>query len=177
MEENKKENKELEKLHKELQDCKVKCDEYLNGWKRERADFLNHKKEEIERIGTVIKYANEEIILKILPILDNVYLAESHAPEELKNNKWINGFLQIKKQLSDFLAKEGIEHIEVIGKPFDPNTMEAVEEIENSGERVSAESSGESASAVEAGTVVEEIQRGYTLHGKLIRPAKVKISK
>lgn len=131
------------------EDLQKKCEEYLNGWKRERADFLNYKKEEMERIGNLAKYANEELILKLLPILDNLCLAEQHVKDE--------GVAQIKKQLEDFLAKEGIEHVEVVGKPFDPNTMEAVE------------GSGE--------TVLEEVQRGYTLHGKLIRPAKVKLSK
>ncbi len=163
----------IEELQKDLEEAKAKCEEYLNGWKRERADFLNYKKDEMERIGQLMKYANEELILKIIPILDNICLAESHVPEELKNSStsspqtanWIDGFLQIKDQLQAFLKKEGIESIEVIGKQFDPNLMEVVEEV--SGGRASAE----------AGVVVEEVQRGYTLHEKLIRPAKVKISK
>lgn len=162
---------EIEGVKKQLEEAKVRCEEYLNGWKRERADFLNYKKEEMERIVQLVKYANEEIILKLLPVLDNLCLAEKHIPD---NEEFKNGFEQIKKQLSDFLQKEGIEAIEIIGKPFDPNLMEAVEETvrsqssqENSGERVSAES----------GTVVEEVQRGYLLNGKLIRPAKVKVSK
>jgi len=162
-----KEDKKEEKLS-ELEELKKKCEEYLAGWKRERADFLNYKKEEMERIGQLVKYANEEIILKILPILDNICLAESHVPEDNKNNAWIDGFLQIKKQLFDFLAKEGIEHIEVMGKPFDPATMEAAGEAEGTEQ-------GRSTSGAEI--VSEEIQRGYTLHGKVIRPAKVKIMK
>ena len=76
--------REVEELKKELEDAKAKCEEYLNGWKRESADFLNYKKDEMERIGQLVKYANEEIILKIIPILDNIYLAESHVPEEFK---------------------------------------------------------------------------------------------
>ena len=144
--------KKVEKISKE--------EEYLNGWKRERADFLNYKKEEMERIGQLVKYANEEIILKILPILDNFYLAEKHLPE---NPKFADGFAQIKNQLCDFLQKEGIEPIEVLGKPFDPNTMEAVGEAEAEGG--------------DEGTIVEEVQRGYTMHGKLIRPAKVRVTK
>jgi molecular chaperone GrpE len=158
-----------EKLKKDLEDCKAKCEEYLNGWKRERADFLNYKKDEMERIGQLAKYANEEIILKIIPILDNICLAESHVPDELKNNpsassgqvKWIEGFLQIKKQVSDFLAKEGIEAIKTIGEKFNPNFMEVVEEVEGK----------------ESGVVVEETQKGYTMYGKIIRVAKVKVSK
>src|SRR5438552_1862464 len=63
----------------ELEELKKKSEEYLNGWKRERADFLNYKKDEMERIGSLMKYANEEIILNILPILDSIYLAEKHS--------------------------------------------------------------------------------------------------
>lgn len=133
----------------EIEDLKAKCEEYLNGWKRERADFLNYKKEEMERIGSLIKYANEEIILNLLPVLDNLSLAANHIKDP--------GIDQIKKQLEDFLSKEGIEPVKTIGEKFDPNTMEA---MEGEGE-----------------TVLEELQRGYTMHSKLIRPAKVKVSK
>ena len=143
----------------ELEQLKSKSEEYLNGWKRERADFMNYKKDEMERIGQLVKYANEEIILNILPILDNLSLAEAHIKDQ--------GLTQIKKQLEDFLAKEGIEPIEVVGKPFDPNIMEIVEEVEN----IRGPSSDKS------GTVVEETQKGYTLHRKIIRVSKVKISK
>jgi len=143
-----------------MEELQKKSEEYLNGWKRERADFLNYKKDEAERIGQLVKYANEEIILKLLPILDNLCLAENHIKDE--------GVTQIKKQLEDFLKKEGIEPIEVLGKPFDPNTMEAV----------GAASQSEASLAPEGReTVSEEVQRGYTLNGKLIRPAKVRVTK
>lgn len=139
----------------EIEKLKAKCDEYLNGWKRERADFLNYKKDEMERIGQLAKYANEEIIINLLPILDNLCLAAKHI-----NDPGVN---QIKKQLEDFLKKEGIEAIETLGKKFDPNTMDAIEDVQ--------------AQEGESGVVIEELQRGYTMHGKLIRPARVKISK
>lgn len=151
----------------ETEELKKKCDEYLNGWKRERADFLNYKKDEMERIGQLVKYANEEIILKLLPILDNLCLADSHIKDE--------GLDQIKKQLEDFLKKEGIEAIEVVGKKFDPATMESVGESESSPSPELGEKLGETPAI--SGTVAEEVQCGYTMHGKLIRPAKVKISK
>lgn len=153
----------IEEVKKQLEEAKGKCEEYLNGWKRERADFLNYKKDEMERIGNLIKYANEEIILNIIPILDNICLAESHVPDELRDTNWLEGFSAIKKQLSDFLSKEGIEAIETFGKRFDPNFMEVVEEVKSEGE--------------DSGVVVEESQKGYTMHGKLIRVAKVKVSK
>ena len=156
---------EIEEVKKELENAKAKCEEYLSGWKRERADFLNYKKDEMERIGQLVKYSNEELILKIIPILDNIYLAESHVPEELKENNWIEGFNQIKNQLCDFLKKEGIDPIKTIGEKIDPNTMEATEEVVGS------------PTPHISGIVVEEIQRGYTMCGKIIRVAKVKISK
>jgi molecular chaperone GrpE len=165
-------NNEVEELKKELENAKAKCEEYLNGWKRERADFLNYKKEEMERIGQLVKYANEEIILKIIPILDNICLAarQNFSSENLDGQEspriksFFDGLEQIKKQLEDFLAKEGIEAIEVIGKEFDPNLMESVGETPNT-------------QNLPPNTVSEETQRGYTLHGKVIRPAKVKIAK
>src|SRR5437762_4927681 len=93
----------------EIQKYKDQAEEYLNNWKRERADFLNYKKEEIERIGLLATYTKEETILKMLPILDSIYWAEKHVPEELKNHNWVEGFLQTKKQIDAFLQKEGIE--------------------------------------------------------------------
>jgi len=151
------ENKKL----KELEEIKKKCAEYLCGWKRERADFLNYKKEEVERISQLAKFANEDLILKLLPVLDNMCLAVEHIEDE--------GVQQIKKQLEDFLKEQGIEALETINKPFDPATMEAVGETESPDRRMSEDA--------EPGTVIEEVQRGYTMHGKVIRPARVKISK
>jgi len=147
-------NKKTDKKSTELEQLKEKCEEYLSGWKRERADFLNYKKEESDRISGVVKFSNENLLLRLLPILDNFNLAVNHADQ---NDESIKGFMLIKKQVEDLLIKEGIEQIETSGKPFDPNTMEA---IEGDGE-----------------TVSEELQKGYTMNGKLIRPAKVKTIK
>jgi len=159
-----------EKLKKELEELKKQKEEYLNGWKRERADFLNYKKEEMERITELIKYANEELILKMLPILDNFEVAARQnfplenlsGQEKEKVNKFIQGFLQIKQHLKDFLKSQGIEEIKTIEEKFNPQFHESVGEVEGKGE---------------AGLIVEEIQKGYTLFGKVIKPAKVKISK
>jgi molecular chaperone GrpE (heat shock protein) len=60
----------------------------------------------MERIGDLAKYANEELILKIIPILDNIYLAFTHVPAELKDSNWIVGFIKIKDQLADFLSNQ-----------------------------------------------------------------------
>lgn len=150
-------------LQKKLEDCQKKREEYLAGWQRARADFLNYKKEEMERIKEILKYGNENLILKILPILDNFEKAEKEIPDDKKNDKLLEGILQIKTQFQDFLKNQGIEEIKTVGEKFDPNFQEVVQEIEKAD--------------CESGTVIEETQKGYILNGKVIRPAKVKVAK
>src|SRR3989344_6428792 len=162
-----KEEQPSDSAQNKLQEIEKRCEEYLNNWKRSAADFINYKKDEVERIGFLAQYAKEDTILKILPILDSFYLAEKQLPENLKKGEggtpqsieWTKGFLQIKNQITEFLKKEGLEEIETIGKPFDPEIMEAVGEA-NSEEQMAS------------GTVVEELQKGYKMGEKILRPAK-----
>ncbi|OGZ23165.1 MAG: nucleotide exchange factor GrpE [Candidatus Nealsonbacteria bacterium RIFCSPHIGHO2_12_FULL_38_18] len=154
---------ESEGTKKKLSECLCKREEYLDGWKRERAGFLNYKKEELERLGGLMKYANEGLILKFLPILDNFHIAEKEIQEELRKDKCVEGLLSIKSQIMDFLKKQGVEEIKSIGEKFDPNFMEAVGEIETKEK--------------ENGVVAEEVKKGYLFQGKIIRPVKVKVAK
>ena len=160
-----------EDLKKKLEDCEKQKAEYLSGWQRERADFLNYKKEEMERIGELLKYANEEFVLKILPILDNCEIIENKLPDNLKNDENIKGLLLVKKQIMDLLKNWGIEPIRTIGEKFDPNLHEVIEEIEVKDNGSTGSPQGES------GIIIEEIQKGYKTNGRLLRPAKVKIVK
>ena len=98
-----KEKLNSEELEKKIEELEKQKDEYLTGWQRARADLLNYKKEEMERIGELVGYATEELILKILPILDNFEIAEKKLPEDLKNDNNVKGLLQIKNQILDFL--------------------------------------------------------------------------
>lgn len=148
----------------EIKELKEKCEEYLNGWKRERADFINYKKEEMERIAGLIKYSTEELILKLLPILDNFYIAEQHLTEEDRKNGHICGLLQIKQQLEEFLKNNEVEEVKAkIGDKFDPNIHEALEEIV--------------AKDKESGIIIDVANKGYISNGHLLRAVKVKISK
>lgn len=157
------ENIKIEKIKKELKECQELGQEYLTGWQRARADFINYKKEEEERIKRLLEWQKENLILKILPILDNFQLAEENLDEGLKKQQNVSGLRQIKKQLEEFLKTQGAEELDVLDKEFDPNTSEAVEEIEKKD--------------VQAGIVLEIIQKGYCLNGKIIRPAKVVVNK
>ncbi len=158
-----KEDKILEEIKKKLEECEKKTVEYLAGWQRTRADFLNYKKEEMEKVKGLLGYASEEWVLKILPILDNFEVAKKRIPENLKNDETIKGFMQIKTQIQDFLKNQGVEEIECLGKKFDPNLYEVVGEVEIKNK--------------EAGIVIEEVQKGYTINSRLLRPVKVKVAK
>ena len=153
---------DLEKIKKELEECQKQKEEYLAGWQRARADFLNYKKEEMERVVELLKYGAEEYVSRILLILDNFEIIESKLPEKAKDDENIKGILQIKNQLSDFLESQGVEEIKAVGEKFDPNWHEVAEEVADDGL---------------SQTIVEEVQRGYKINGRLLRPAKVKIIK
>jgi len=163
MEDKKTKKENPEDLKKKLEECQKQKEEYLAGWQRARADFLNYKKEEMERIKKLVEYASEELILKTLPILDSFDIAEKKIPDDLKKNENVKGILQIKKQILDSFKKQGVEVMETLGDKFNPDFQEAVEEIEKEG--------------TEPGIVLEEVQRGYTISGRVLRPAKVKVSK
>src|SRR3989344_3990610 len=138
-------------MEKEIEKIKKERDEYLDGWKRAKADFLNYKKEEGERMQATIDFSRRCLLEKILPILDNLARAEKEIPEGERGNKVYKGFLQIVSQWQEFLRTEGIEAIESVGKPFDPKVHEAVGEVDPS------TGSGQG----ESGVVAEEVEKGY----------------
>ena len=124
--------------------------EYLNNWKRERADFINYKKEESRRLAEFAKFANEDVILEVLEIVDDLEAAVKEMPNI--------GLEQILKKFMDLFSKYGVERIKVTDEKFDPALHEAVE-TEPDGRRL------------------VEIRAGYMMHSKVIRPARVKIVK
>lgn len=149
-----------EDFSKELEPCKKERDEYLNGWKRAKADLINYQKEEAKRFEEIIRFANAGMIKELITVLDSFELAVSVLEKQGKAEK---GIYMIKSQLEDVLKKSGAEKIAVeIGKKFDPSFQESVAEAE---------------SDQPVGTIIEEMEHGYFLHGRVLRPAKVKLSK
>jgi len=171
-----KQKEDMDDLKKKLEECQKQKDEYLAGWQRERADFLNYKKEEIERIEEILKYADVGLILKILPILDNFEITEKKLPENLKADVNVRGILQIKNQILDFLKSQGVEEIKSVGERFDPNFQEIVEIVEIKDYNSPTTQQGKK-QYIESGVVIEEIQKGYKINGRLLRPAKVRVTK
>jgi molecular chaperone GrpE len=153
----------LEEVQKELDECRKQKEEYLAGWQRARADFLNYKKEEAEHVSDLLKYSTENFISGLLPVLDSFEMAQKTLPAAAKADGNIQGMMQIKIQLLDFLKKQDLEEIKSVGEKFDPNIHEIAAEIEAEGE--------------ESGAIIEELQKGYTFQGRVIRPARVKVAK
>ena len=148
--------------NKELDNCLIEKEELLKNWQRERADFINYKKEEAKRLSEMTDYSKIYFFMDMINILDHFEMAEKTLNQESKGKPEITGLLNIKKQIESMLKNKGLEKIECMGKIFDPQVAEAIEEIESDG--ISQ-------------TIIEEIQPGYKFKNKIIRPAKVKIIK
>ena len=150
------------KVDSKIIELEKKIAELTSGWQRTQADFLNFKKQSADDRINLISGASADLILDILPVLDNFQLAAKHVPKELKDNNWAQGVTQIEKQLELILENSGLSKIETIGVELDPELHEAIEEIE---------------SDKKPGTIIEEVLAGYTLNDNLIRVAKVKVAK
>ncbi len=152
-----------EKIESEIEECKKEREEYLNGWKRAKADFVNYKNEELERIARIVEYREDEIISEIIMIADSFSVAAKGIPkEQIEENDTIKGLFRIKDNLDGLIKKMGLEEISSLGLQFDPNFHEAVELVEVEGEN---------------GTIIEELSKGYKRNGRVIRPAKVRVIK
>ncbi len=162
-EENKKNHNgqdELEELKNKLKEIEQKKDEYLAGWQRAKADFINYKSEEMARLEEMAKYGNENLIYEFIGVMDNFDLGlealEKSGPVE-------KGIYMIRSQIFDILKKRGLEKINIqIGDQFDPGIAEAISEAE---------------SEKPPGTIIGIIETGYKLHGRVLRPTRVQISK
>lgn len=135
-------------------------EEYLNGWKRAKADLINYKKEEAARLENFAKFSNEMLVADLIPALDSFELSLSVIKDGDPAKK---GVELIRSQLEDILKKHGLERIKVgRGDLFDTNLAEAVGEVN---------------AAEPPGTIAEEVSGGYRLHSKVIKPVRVKLSK
>lgn len=136
------------------------ADEYLDGWKRCKADFENYKKRQSEALKDLALYSNENIILQILPVLDNFHASTGHIPEAQKNDPWVVGIMHIRKQLEKVLEDNGVSEIEVKeGNEFDPAVHEAV-------------SNGQKKKELK-NRIAKVIRKGYKVGERIIRPARV----
>jgi len=152
-----KRNKQKKQAAKDLQ---KKADDYLAGWKRAQADYQNLKKRLETQQSDYTKFANEELILQILPILDNFKSAYDALPKELEKDTWVQGIKFIKTQLEDTLQKNNVQEIKALNQEFNPEFHEAVKKKNGKKKKLQ---------------VSKVILAGYTLNNKVIRPSKVEV--
>jgi molecular chaperone GrpE len=129
---------------------------------RTQADFENYKKRAAREREDAIKYANSSLLERLIAIVDNFELGLSAAREEGERSPIYSGMNMVLKQLTDFLADNGLQAIDAEGKKFDPNLHEAI--------------GHEPSDEVKEGNVIRQTRRGYRLKDRLLRPAAVVVS-
>jgi molecular chaperone GrpE len=146
----------IESLKKALETEKAKAEANLAGWQRAQADFVNYKRfAEQEKLETS-KYMAGNILMTFLPVLDDLERAMAAIPHEDAKKKWLEGFKLIEKKFRAIIEKQGLISIKAGGEDFDCRTMDAITCIPGKKD-----------------VVIQELEKGYTLNDKVIRPAKV----
>jgi len=155
--------KEYASQLEELEDLRKKVDEFSEGWQRERADFSNYRKRVLRDQEAEKSNSRIEIIKKYLEIHDDLERALKNLPEVISELTWIDGIRLIDQKLNGVLESEGVQPILAEGQEFNPELHEAI--------------SNEDHEEIESGKIIEVVQKGYTLGDRVIRPARVRVSK
>lgn len=150
------EAEDIETLKEMLAEAKEKAEANLAGWQRAQADFANYKKRSEQEKQELGKFANLVLILNLLPVLDDFERAFSSVPTSLKKLSWLDGIKLIERKLWAVLEAQGLSPIKALGEPFDPALHEAVRQARG-----------------KEGIVIEEVQKGYMIENRVIRPSKV----
>jgi molecular chaperone GrpE len=135
---------------------KQKAEEYLASWQRAQADFINYKRRNEQERLEFNKFANANLLLGLLPVLDDLERAIEAIPPEHADTDWVEGVRLVERKFKTSLEGQGVRPILALGMAFDPNFHEAIRQDKGP-----------------EGTVVQEFQKGYTLNDKLLRPSRV----
>jgi molecular chaperone GrpE len=150
---------EYEELRKKAEER----DEYYNRWLKVHAEYENTRKRLEKEKWEHLKFANEDIISRLFPIVDNFDMALGAMEKAEDKTAVMDGIKLVQKEFHRILEENGVEKIETVGKQFDPHVHEAVLAVETD-ERPDGE-------------IIEEVRAGYLLNGRLLRPAQVKVAK
>ena len=157
------ESEKVSELEKELEEAQAQAAEYLDGWQRTQAEFSNYKKRQEAEWAQVTTLASATLLRKLLPVMDNFERAIATLPDNLRQLSWCEGVFLIKRELDAVFESEDVKPIETEGQMFDPHYHEAVTHEEVPG--------------YEEGQIIGEVQRGYTLGERVLRPALVRVAK
>jgi molecular chaperone GrpE len=149
-----------ESVTRALNEEKEKAEKYLANWQRAAADLINFKKRSEQEKAEIAKFANAVLVMSLLPILDDFERALDNVSIKLAGFTWVDGIRLIQRKLQAVLESQGLSQIEALGNDFDPAVHEAVLSEEG-----------------EEGKVIEELQKGYKFHERVLRPAMVKVGK
>jgi molecular chaperone GrpE len=151
-----------QELLKKLSETQEQAQDNYDLYMRTYAEMENIKKRGTREREELAKYANESLIKEILPVIDSLEKAISHARDDENSSALVQGLELTRAGLMKTLEKAGLEEVEAMGKPFDPNFHEAVSQQKDD--------------TVASGHVMIELQKGYALNGRLIRPSTVVVS-
>lgn len=154
----------MEEQEKTIEDYKKEAEEYLNGWKRAKADFVNYQKQGEKDKADWAMFSSAAFVKAMLPVVDSLEMAVTVKIEEKFHGEgeYDDGIERIRNQMIEVLRQMGVEAIKSVGEPVNTEFHEVV----------ATEVSEEHAS----GLITKEAQRGYTMHGKVLRVAKVIVS-
>lgn len=155
--------KELEQMQNKMNECAAQRDEYLAGWQRAKADYVNFKNEQRRFMEEFRKYAREDLLLELIKIMDSFDILIKHHQSDLDGSDWGKGVLQIKNQLENVLRSYGLEEIKDIDNKLNPQLHEVLETAD--------------IKEGEDEKIMEIMRRGWKFNGKIIRPIGVKVGK
>ncbi len=150
------ETEDIEGLKQALAEEKEKAESYLANWQRTQADFINYKRRNEQEREDFNKFTNANLVLSLLPVLDDLERALDSIPPRSAKLTWVDGIRLIERKLRTSLETQGLTPIKALGEPFDPNFHEAVRQDKG-----------------KEGIVIEELQKGYKLYDRVIRPTMV----
>ncbi len=151
----------IEQLERELTETQRSDAEHRDNWHRSAADFANYKRRTDEERATLAQFSNALLIGKVLGVLDDFDRALENVPADA-HDPWVEGVRLTERKLRNVLESEGVTPIEAVGQPFDPNLHEAVVHEETADHPDNQ--------------VIGELQRGYRLHDRVIRPSLVRVA-
>ncbi len=154
---------DTEALQQALAEAQAKAEEYLAGWKRERAEFVNYRQRVERQAAQTRDRVRSEVLKGLVDILDDLDLALQNRPTEGEAAAWADGIALIAQKIRTFLRQQGLEPIEPqVGDPFDPYQHEGVDTV--------------ASDEVESGHIVEVVRKGYRVGERVLRPAKVRVA-
>ena len=154
---------QLDQVRAELETAQQEAAENKSAWQRSAADFANYKRRTEQERDAMLGLANEMLLAKLLAIVDDFDRAIANMPAELRDVSWTGGIAAIDRKLRQLLDSEGLTPIEALGRQFDPHEHEAIAQEDRPG--------------VPEGTVVAELQKGYRIRDRVMRPAMVAVAR